>query len=234
MTGLVRGGGRSGGSLGSAAVVLMTVVVGLGGAKGAAGQGLSDLDYEDLSLRGVMLDVGSVSSSRVQSTGSFGGRADLGFLGPGVRMVVGFNHWSSRLAGKEVRELEDRLASLIESETGEPQLVDLGSIRWSDISLHGDVHFLWNVPFGLLTYAGAGASAHVLRGSGEAIDDTFVDELLDSVRAGINLHAGLEVPINSRLRLVGETRYELLEDLSYFQFRVGGQLTWGALAPGEG
>lgn len=200
----------------------------------AAAQGLADLDYEDLSFRGVMLDAGYVSSSRVESTRSFGGRVDLGFLGPGVRVVGGFNRWSSRLQANEVRELEDRLASLIESETGEPQEIDLGTIRWSDISLHGDVHFLWSVPLGLLTYAGAGASAHVLRGSGAAIDNTFVDDLLDSIRAGINLHAGIELPMTSRFRLVGETRYELLEDLGYFQFRVGGQLTWGPLAPEEG
>lgn len=205
----------------------------LAGAAPALAQGISDLDYEDLSFRGVMLDAGYMSSSRVESGASLGGRIDLGFLGRGVRVVGGFNHWSSKLARSEVRELEDKLNALI-VEGGGTETVELGNITWSDVALSGDVHFLWSVPFGLLTYAGLGATAHVLRGSGAAIDDTFVDDLLDSVRAGVNVHAGLEVPLHDRFRVVGETRYELLEDLSYLQFRVGGQIMFAPPAPGEG
>ena len=59
----------------------------------AEGQGLADFD---LSFQGVMLDAGYVSSSRVKSTASFGGGFDLGLLGPGVRVVAGFNHWPRR------------------------------------------------------------------------------------------------------------------------------------------
>lgn len=203
------------------------------GAGSLRAQGLSDLDYENLSLRGVMLDVGYVRSSKVDDTTSFGGRLDLGFLGNGVRMVAGFNHWSSHLAGREVRQLEDKLSTLIEGETGEPTSVNLGMIGWSDTALNADVHFLWRVPLGLLTYAGLGGSAHVLRGSGAAINDTFVDDLLDSVRAGLNVHGGLEMPLHRRFRLIGEARYEVLEDLSYLQFRVGGQFMFSEPAPGE-
>jgi hypothetical protein len=214
-------------------IALLVAAVLASGVDSLRAQGLSDLDYENLSLRGVMLDVGYVRSSKVDDATSFGGRLDLGFLGNGVRMVAGFHHWSSHLAGKEVHQLEDKLSTLIEGETGEPTSVDLGTIGWSDTALNVDVHFLWRVPLGLLTYAGLGGSAHVLRGSGAAINDTFVDDLLDSVRAGLNVHGGLEVPLNRRFRLVGETRYEVLEDLSYLQFRVGGQLMFSEPAPGE-
>ena len=198
----------------------------------ARAQGLADFDYENLSLRGVMLDGGHVSSSRIESTNSIGGRFDLGLLGPGVRVVAGVNHWSSTLASREVRELESKLETLILDETGGPAAVDLGEITWSDVALHGDMHFLWRIPFGLLTYAGLGGSAHVLRGSGAAINDTFVDDLLDSVRAGVNVHGGLEIPIYRRFRFVGETRYEVLEDLSYLQFRLGGQIMFGPTIEG--
>lgn len=217
--------------------VLVTSILALAALLSTVGplraQALSDLDYENLSLRGVMLDVGYVSSSKVENTASFGGRVDLGFLGPGVRVVAGFNHWSSHLARGEVRELETKLEDLILEETGQTTPVDLGRISWSDTALSGDVHFLWRVPLGVLTYAGLGGSAHVLRGSGAAIDNTFVDDLLDSVRAGLNVHGGLEVPLHPRFRIVGETRYEVLEDLSYVQFRVGGQFMFSAPAPGE-
>ena len=200
----------------------------------AGAQGLADFDYENLSFRGMMLDGGHVSSSRIKSTASFGGRFVLGLLGPGVRVVAGFTHWSSTLADSEVGELESRLEALITEETGGPANVELGEITWSDVAFHGDLHFLWRVPFGLLTYAGLGASAHVLRGGGAAIDDTFVEDLLDSVRAGVNVHGGLEVPLHQRFRAVGEARYELLEDLSYLQFRIGGQFMFGPPAVGEG
>lgn len=213
------------------------VVVGLAlfwAASPAAGQGLAEFDYENLAFRGVMLDVGHVSSSRVESTTSYGGRVDLGFVGPGVRVVLGVNRWSSRLERGRVRGFEESLEALVLDQTGETTDISLGEISWSDVALSGDAHFLWRVPFGLLTYTGAGASAHVLRGSGDAIDGTFVDDLLDSVRAGANLHGGIEVPLGPRFRLVGETRYEWLEDLSYLQFRVGGQVMFGSPSPSEG
>jgi hypothetical protein len=197
------------------------------------GQGLSDLDYEYLSFRGVMLDAGRIFPSRVDPAWTLGGRIDLGFLGTGVRAVLGVNHWSSTLVREEVEKLETRLEELILEQTGLVTPVDLGEITWSDTALHGDVHMLWRVPFGFLTYLGIGGSAHVLRGSGRAIDDTFVEDLLDSVRAGINAHTGIEIPLGGRLRFVGEARYELLENLSYLQLRAGGQITFGTLAPGE-
>jgi len=201
--------------------------------RSAAAQGLSDLDYEDLTFRGVMLDVGYVVPSRVEETTSFGGRLDLGFLGPGVRAVVGFNRWSSQLKREEVVRLENRLSDLIREATGEDVPVDLGEITWSDVALHGDAHLLWYVPLGVLTYTGVGASAHVLRGSGRAIEDTFVEDLLNSVRAGLNVHAGVEIPLPQRFRAVGEVRYEFVENLRYLHFRTGLQYTFGPLAPGE-
>lgn len=219
------------------ATFLLTTALALAGLLSAPGyakaQGLADFDYDNLSFRGVMLDAGYVFSSRVEGTPSFGGRLDLGFLGPGVRAVAGFNRWSSYLAPGEVADLETRLEELIFDQTGDVIDVNLGRISWSDVALNGDLHFLWRVPFGLLTYAGVGASAHILRGGGGAIQGTFIDDLLDSVRAGVNLHGGVELPMHRRFRVVGEGRYELLENLSYFQLRVGGQFMFGALAPGE-
>jgi hypothetical protein len=200
----------------------------------ARAQGLANFDYEDLTVRGLMVDVGYMSAKKVEDTQTFGARLDLGFLGPGVRVTAGFSRWASELSGREVGDLEARLEELIFQQTGEASEVFLGTINWADVALNGDVHFLWRVPFGLLTYAGVGASAHVLRGSGTAIEDTFIDDLLDSVRAGLNGHVGLEVPLHPRFRVVGETRYELLDDLSYLQFRIGGQFMFVPPAAGEG
>ena len=218
------------GTLVGAVVVLVTallVLLVLLAPVPAKAQSLADFDYENLSFQGVMLDVGYVFPSKVDATSSFGGRVDLGLLGPGVRVVAGFNRWSSFLARSEVRRLEESLEALIFEQTQLEVPVTLGAISWSDVALYGDAHLLWHIPFGLLTYAGAGVGAHILRGGGASVDGTFVDDFLDSIRAGANVHAGLEIPVLPWLRVVGEGRYELLEDLSYLQFRVGGQILFG-------
>lgn len=200
----------------------------------AAAQGISDLDYEDLTFRGAMLDVGRIFPNRVEGANSFGGRLDMGFLTQGVRATVSVNNWSSFLVREEVAGFEDRLEELVFEQTGTVTTINLGDISWKDTSIHGDVHLLWRVPMGVLTYAGAGGSFHFLNGGGAAIEDTFIEDLLDSVRAGGNIHGGVEIPLSSRLRIVGEARYEVLESLRYLHIRLGGQFTFGALAPGEG
>lgn len=217
-------------------VVLLAVLFAfllLLGARPLAAQGLAEFDYENLSLRGVMMEGGVVLPSGVESTASFGVRADLGFLGPGVRVTAGLSRWSSSLRRSEVRKLEESVEDLVASETGQRPSVNLGRISLSDVALNADAHMMWRVPPGFFTYAGAGGTGHILRGGGAAIEETFVQDLLNSVRAGLNVHAGVEVPLSRHVRIVGETRYELLESFSYLQFRFGGQVMWGGWASGE-
>lgn len=215
--------------------VLFALVV-LLGARPAAAQGLADFDYENLSFRGISADGGyMMPSSRVESAATYGARVDLGFLGPGVRITTGFSRWDSFLTDAEVGKLESQLDSLIaaQAEPGaNPTSVDLGRISWADVAINADAHLIWEVPFGVLTYTGLGATAHVLQGGGPAIEGTFVEDLLDSVRAGVNAHGGLEIPVHPRFRLLGEARYELLENLRYLQLRAGGQIMLGAWGRG--
>lgn len=217
------------------AVALATVVAVLP-ADPAGAQELSDFDYENLSFRGIALEGGYIQPSRVDPAPSVGIRADLGYLGPGVRIVGGLSRWSSALGRAEVERLEERLVQLISEQQGEDPTdvtVDLGEVTWSDVAISLDTHMVWAVQWGFLTYAGLGATAHVMSGGGSAVEDTFVEDLLDSVRAGVNVHGGVEVPVHRRLRLYGVSRFEVLEDLNYLEFRVGGQVHWGDLVEGE-
>ena len=216
------------GCSGALALVVALVVAGPAGA-----QGLADFDYENLSFRGIGFEVGRIVPSRVEDATSVGLRLDLGYLGPGVRILPGISYWSSSFKGSEVTELEERVASLVAEQTGEPApAIDLGVIDWRDVVLSLDAQVVWQVPYGLLTYAGAGISAHMLDGRGAAIDDTFIEDLLDSVTAGFNVHTGLEVPLN-RFRPYLTGRYEVTGDVQYFELRVGGQIMFGPAAPGE-
>jgi hypothetical protein len=199
-----------------------------------AGQDLANFDYENLSFRGLGLEIGYLFPDRIENTPTYSVRFDLGYLGPGLRLVPSFSYWSTPFEASEVMGLEERVASLVSRETGAPPpLVDLGTMRWTDYSIGVDGHVVWAVPFDLLTFAGVGVSAHLLNGSGPAIDDTFIEDLLDTVTAGINLHLGLEYPVNERFRVMGQGRYEVIEDLQYFQLRLGWQIMFGPAAPGE-
>jgi opacity protein-like surface antigen len=200
----------------------------------AAAQDLADLDYEHLEFRGIGFDAGYLFPTRVEQTESYSIRLDLGYLGPGLRIVPSFTYWSSPFQASEVNTLEDRVADLVSRQTGSlPPSVNLGTIEWTNYSLGLDAHVVWAVPLNVLTFAGLGVSGHVLDGSGSAIEGTFIEDLLDSVSAGFNLHLGLEYPITDRFRIQSQGRYEIIEDMQYFQIRLGGHFLWGNLVPGE-
>lgn len=200
----------------------------------ARAQDLADYDYENLSFRGIGIEVGRTYPTRVERTRAFTGRMDLGYLGPGLRIVPSVAYWSSDFRGSEVAGLEQSLAQLIADQTGgAPPAVDLGTITWTDVAISVDAHVVFATPVGLLTFLGVGAGAHILNGSGAAIEDTFVEDLLDSATAGFNLHGGLEYLLVDNLRLTTQARYEVLGDLQYLQIGAGVMIMFGGVEPGE-
>ncbi len=201
----------------------------------ARAQDLADYDYENLSFRGISFDLGYLYADRVEDTRTLGVRFDLGFLGPGFRIMPGVTYWKSQLAQTEVDQFETRLGTLTAGQGGTVPAggFDLGDIDRKDIVVGLDGHYVWAVPMNLFFSTGVGMSAHFLNGSGPAVDDTFVEDLLDSVSAGVNLHAFLEYPIAERVRIHGGSKVELLGDLNYVEFRGGLTFIWGALVQGE-
>ena len=203
---------------------------------GARGQELADYDYANLSFRGVLFEGGYIFANNVENTEIFGLRLDLGFLGPGFRIVPGVAYWTSRMAEDEVVDFEARLGSLSTSQGGTlpPGGFDLGVIKRDDVVFSLDGHYMWSVPLDLFLWTGVGASAHFLNGSGAAVNGTFVEDLLDSVSAGFNVHGGLELPITERFRAYGGAKLEVLGDLRYVELRFGLSYIWGELVQGEG
>jgi hypothetical protein len=201
---------------------------------GASGQDLADLDYEHLAFRGLGFDWGYLWPTRVDRTGSVGMRLDMGYAGPGLRIMPSVTYWSSPLGQGEITELEDRIGALIADQTGGPApALDLGSIEWRDVAIGVDAHVVWDSLFDVLTYGGLGVTAHILDGDGNAIAGTFIDDLLDTVTAGFNLHLGAEYPVTDRFRIYTLGKYEVLSDIQYFTARVGWQIMTGPPAPGE-
>jgi hypothetical protein len=223
-------------SIAARAMAVVATVVMVAAPSRASAQDLADFDYENLSFRGLGLSWGYIWPTSVEPTQTVGLRMDLGYLGPNVRVLPGITYWSSRMKRSEVQDLEMRVEELVDRQAAPgtpPALIDLGTIERSDLALSVDAQIVWRAPAGFLGFAGLGAGAHMLNGGGDAVADTFVEDLLDTVTAGANLHAGLEVPVSSGFRLFGMSRIELIENLQYVEIRFGGQFLLGGPAPNE-
>ena len=219
-----------------AASLLVTSALALALAPTAAsGQDVADIDYEHLSFRGIAPEWGYVWPNRLEETQSYGVRVDMGYMGPGLRITPSVMYFSSRWKQGEVSEFSDRIADLVAEQTGGvPPDLDLGTIEYRDIAIGVDAHVVWEVPFDLMTFGGLGVTAHIIDGDGPAINGTFVEDLLDSVEPGFNLHFGAEYPVTERMRLYTVARYEVMPDLQYLQIRAGWQFMFAPNAPGEG
>jgi hypothetical protein len=227
----------------------VVVLVLLAVAAPARGQQLEDFDYENLAFRGLGFELGYLWANKVEATPTYGIRMDLGYLGPGLRVTPSLTYWTSRMKQGEVTSLEDRLASLVASRQppGSPfPVIELDPIDWSDLALALDAHAVWRInlrpapdlgvpdgSYDLLTFAGAGAAVHFMNGDGAAINDTFIEDLLDSVGAGFDLHAGAEYLVSSSIRVYGMGRLELLQDIYYATLRGGVQIHLGPIEEGE-
>jgi hypothetical protein len=189
-------------------------------------QELADYDYSNLTLRGIGFDYGYIWPSKVAATSQYALRLDLGFLGPAVRIVPSISYWSSSIRTAELDRLADRLNRLppLVEQGVEITAADLGRVQWSDLALSVDAHVVWTAPLDLITFLGVGASVHALNGRGDAIADTFVEDLLDSTTAGIAFMGGAELQIIPRLRVYGEARYTLVSDVRYPGVRIGAAL----------
>jgi len=205
-------------------------------AEANAQSGLADYDYENLAFRGFSIEGGYIWPNRAEPTYTIGTRVDLGYLGPGLRLIPGVTYWSSDMKDEEVRRFEQNIDDLV-NDPYEPipdfTGVDLGTIEYSDFIVSMDAHFVWSIPLDVLTFLGAGLSLHIIDGDGEAIDGTFVEDLIDSVKPGFNIHGGLEYPLSDAFRVYGEGRYEIMEDLRYFEARFGLQVMLTGPAAGE-
>ena len=82
-------GGRAHGVWRRLAASFAVGVVGLAAAQPAAAQNLEEYDYANLGVRAIGAEILFVDASQNEGTFGLGAKIDLGFLGPGVRVVPG-------------------------------------------------------------------------------------------------------------------------------------------------
>lgn len=192
----------------------------------ARAQNLADYDYENLAFRGIGFDYGYIWPTKVAATPAYSVRFDLGFLGPGVRIAPSISYWSSRFRATELNRLAGQINRLptVRDQPTPVKASDLGEINWSDLSIAVDAQLLWTTPVGVYTYVGAGLAVHALNGQGTFVENTFVEDLLDSTTAGIAIMGGLEAQPFARLRVYGEARYTIVSDVRFPGVRIGAAL----------
>ncbi|HET7321371.1 MAG TPA: hypothetical protein VFI96_02675 [Longimicrobiaceae bacterium] len=199
----------------------------------ARAQTLADYDYENLQFRGIGVEFGGIWPNDMQSTASFGVRADMGFVGPHIRIEPAIRYWSTTMDQSEVDRLGEQIVKICERQVAAscPTALDLGEVRRSDLELSADAHYLFGSPATVTPYAGAGLSLHLLNGRGELINDTFVQDLLDTLAPGVNLLGGVNVPVFRRVQLMAEARMALTTDVQSATLLIGGTWTFPSPPP---
>ena len=189
----------------------------------AAQDRIEDYDINRLGFRGLGAFGFAVVPTRSEPTLGLQLRADLGEIAPSLRIAPSLTFWASEYRESELDELSDRVEALCDRGGSPCPGIDLGQVEVSDLSLDVDAQYLWTTSLGVEPYAGAGVSLHLLNGSGDLIEDTFVEDILDGIAPGIGAHAGIEIPLGA-LRLHGELRGTLAGSASSVAAGIGG--TW--------
>jgi hypothetical protein len=193
---------------------------------GAAAQVLANYDYENLRFRGIGVDWGRIWPDKVDATSLWTMRVDLGYIGPAVRIVPRVSYWKSELKQSELSNVAERLSNL-------PALIeqgvtidaaDLGNVAWTTLTLGLDAHLVWTAPGRIFTFIGLGVGLHAMNGSGDSIDDTFIEDLLDTLTAGGAVMAGLEFEPTPLVRLFTEASYTVQSEVRYPGMRFGAAL----------
>ena len=211
-------GGESGSKRDGRRMALALLVVGfsmVGGVRPASGQGLEEYDYENLGFRAIGIDLVYADPSQSEGTIGFGARADLGFLGPYIRVVPRFAFWKADVDDSQVARLERQIEQVSGLDSGS---VNLGTIKRNYWVLGLDLQWTLSEPV-VAPYLGLGLDVYILDDTGNAIRNTFLDDAV--ITAGVSGVAGLEFDVTRRIRLYGDVRGSLVTDASSLAFYAG-------------
>jgi len=183
-----------------------------------ASQGfLESFSYEGLGFSGIAMDAGVVVSDRLTRELSGSVRLDFGMFSPNVRVVFGLSGFRAQLNADEINQFEERLRILVPGAV----TVNVGTIDWTDIELFADLQYMISMSRDFNFYVGFGVGVHYQDGDGAAINDTFVEDALDTILAGINSSVGFEVRAIGPLYWTAEVRGGLTSELSFSSARTG-------------
>lgn len=197
----------------SIAIVTGLLLVSASGA--ARGQALEDYDYTNLGFKAFGAEATWVNASQNESTVGVGIRVDLGFLGPYIRIVPRAAWWNAKVTDAAVRELEQQLEEVSDLPPGS---INLGTLERTSWILGADAQ--WTLHDAVFApYLGVGLELYFLDNDGDAIKDTFLDNMV--ITAGISGLIGAELNIASHWRVYSELRGTLVTDASNVAVALG-------------
>ena len=186
----------------------------------AAQDFLDQFSYEGLGLAGVGIDVGRVASDRLTSEWSFGVRVDYGMIAPRVRVMLGASYFKGELASDEIAEFESSLQRVVRDPTGDA-VIDIGRITWANLAAMVDLQYMFMASERFTSYVGVGFGIHLRNAAGTAIDDTFVEDALDTAAAAASGTLGIEVALTNLIHVMTEIRGGLSSELLLASVRAG-------------
>lgn len=186
---------------------------------------LRQFSYDDLRPSALQLDLGFLGASRLHGAVTGGVRLDYGPIAPRIRLLLGLSYYRSRFSREEIARFEQRIRELVNDPSGD-DTVSVGVIRWADLTGDVDLQYVLPQGAGVTAYLGVGLSVHVRNGSGPAINDTFLEDALDDVAAGLNGTLGAEFAVGPRWRFTLDARGVLLSDHATASLRAGVMYRW--------
>ena len=186
----------------------------------AAQDFLDQFSYEGLGLVGVGIDVGRVASDRLTSEWSVGVRVDYGMIAPRVRVMLAASYFKGELASDEIAEFESSLQRVVRDPTGDA-VIDIGRITLANLAAMVDLQYMFMTSERFTSYAGVGFGIHLRNGAGAAIDNTFVEDALDTVAAAASGTIGIEVALTQLIHVMTEIRGGLSSELLLASVRAG-------------
>ncbi len=181
---------------------------------------LEQFSYEGLGFSGIGFDIGPVGSNRLTTEVSGGVRVDYGMIAPRVRVMFGANYFKGELNQEEILEFERQLLQIVQDPTGDAT-VDVGEITWSNLEATLDLQYVFPSGPRFLTYIGLGFGAHIRNGSGTAIENTFVEDALDTIAASADLSLGMEFAVSNHFNFTTDIRGTLSSELIMASARAG-------------
>ena len=197
------------------AVAIVTGLLLLASSGAARGQALEDYDFTNLGFKAIGAEATWVDASQNESTIGVGIRADLGFLGPYIRIVPRAAWWNARVEDSAVRELEQQLEQVSDLPPGS---INLGTLERTAWIVGADAQWTLHDAF-FAPYLGVGLELYFLDDDGDAIEGTFLDNMV--VTAGISGLIGAELNFARHWRVYSELRGTLVTDASNVAVALG-------------
>lgn len=190
-------------------------------AQPAAAQGfLEQFSYEGLRLSGVGVELGVMASDRLTRGLSPAVRVDYGIVAPNVRVLLGVAYSRGDFNAEEIAAFEAQLRRIVDDPTGD-FTIGVGRITLSDVQADLSLQYLFDADARLTTYLGGGVAVHIRNGTGDAIDDTFVEDALDTIAAGLVASLGAQFALTPGLHLTADFRGGLTSELRTASARGG-------------